>query len=795
MIIRNWKMIYGDYAPLDCVAPCSMYSVLLENGLIDDPFAGMNELEATKLSDKDCVFESNFNVDPSTISKDYTEIVFHGLDTICNVYLNGEHLGKTMNMHTAYTYNVKEYLLEGENVLRLEFSSPTEYIKYMQHRRNLFTNRDSIPGASHLRKALCMFGWDWGPMLPDMGIYRDVELRAYDADRLEDFEVLQYHIDGKVRLEISASTAHGSACDMFAEFDGKKVKMSAGKCSIDVDSPKLWWIRGYGEQYLYDLRITACLGETVIDEINKKIGLRTIEVSRKKDKYGREFTFKVNGTEVFVMGANYIPNDSILPRITEQKLENIIDAAVFANYNCMRVWGGGYYPEDYFFDLCDKYGLLVWEDYMMACCSIWLTDDMCRNFRDEAIYNTKRIRHHASLGLLCGNNEIETMICGTNWGDNLQDRLDYVRLYENILADIAMKYAPQVFYWPSSPSTGGGLDHPNANDDGDVHFWEVWHGEKPFTEYRRYMFRFCSEFGFQSFPSVKTLATVCDDKDMNPFSRVMENHQKCKCGNKRILTYLADNYLYPSSFENLVYASQLLQAEAIKYGVEYFRTIRKCCKGSVYWQINDCWPVASWSSVDYYGRYKILHYYARKFYAPHLPVLIINDDEISVYVVNETMNEFKGTLKLAVCSDNMIPIDCREYDVEVKPLTSGLLELFEYTPADPYGEYIYADLYDKDGIFVMRQCELFVKPKHYNWHKPDIKISATDAPGGVKLSFSSDIFAKSVFADFEDADIILSDNAFDITNGDLYEVFARTNLSASDIIGRIKVKSVYNIGE
>lgn len=786
-------MIFDGFGTIDCTAPCSMYSVLTDNNLIDDPFVGMNEKEACALSEKDCVFESSFAADDKMLSMDYAELTFYGLDTICAIYFNGKLIGKTMNMHTAFTYDVKNLLLAGENKLRLEFSSPVRYIRYMNHRRNLRTNRDSIPGASHLRKALCMFGWDWGPALPDMGIYRDVELNCYNTDKINDFEVLQYHKDNEVELEIKVNTKHASDCDIYAEIDGKNVKLIGGKCCIKIDNPKLWWIRGYGEQHLYDLRITLQENEVVVDELNKKIGLRTIEVSRNTDKYGKEFTFRINGVEVFIMGANYIPNDSILPRITHERLDNIINAALFANYNCMRVWGGGYYPEDYFFDLCDKYGLLVWEDYMMACSGIWLTDEMCENFRTEAIYNTKRLRHHASLGLLCGNNEIEVMICGNNWGGNVQDRLDYIRLYENVLADVALRYAPQIFYWPSSPSTGGGFDRPDADDDGDVHFWEVWHGEKPFTEYRKHMFRFCSEFGFQSFPSVKTIKTFCEEADMNPFSPVMENHQKCKSGNKKILTYLADNYLYPSKFDNLVYASQLLQAEAIKYGVEYFRSIRKCCKGSIYWQINDCWPVASWSSVDYYGRYKILHYYARKFHAPHLLALLIDDEEISVNVINETMKEFSGKIRLSICQNDMSVIKCKDYDVCINPLNATQIDCFDYVCETPSGEYIYADLYNENGEFVMRQCEIFVRPKHYNWKKPDIKVNARKCDNKVLLSFTSDIFAKSVYVDFDDADIILSDNCFDITDNAAYEIYAHTQMNPDELISKMNIKTVYDI--
>ena len=443
-------------------------------------------------------------------------------------------------------------------------------------------------------------------------------------------------------------------------------------------------MRGYGEQNLYDLTLELVSGENLLDTKHLRIGLRTLTVSTEPDadKRGSEFCFVINGVKIFAMGANYVPMDSLLSRVTPQRLDKLTDWAVDANFNTLRVWGGGYYPEDHFYDLCDEKGILVWQDFMVACANIWLTEEMEAQFREEAKENLLRLQHHASLGLLCGNNEMEDMILGGAQNTELV-RMDYLKLYEHILAEASIKYAPDTYYWPSSPSSGGGFDDPGNFARGDTHYWKVWHGGVPFTAYRQEKFRFCSEYGFESFPSMKTIKAFAEQEDWNCFSRVMENHQKCRGGNGNILRYLANNYLYPGSFENLVYASQLLQADAISYGVEHFRRLRGYCMGSIYWQFNDCWPVASWSSVDYFGRYKALHYAARRFYAPVAMGLFLEKGTLTVNVSNETMGTFQGSIVLSVRSRDFAAHYQERVEVSVNRLSSrDVFTLEQAEPAD-----------------------------------------------------------------------------------------------------------------
>ena len=797
MIVKDWTLYYEGQEPVACQAPCTLYSVLYESGRIPDPFYGLNDQRLTALADKDCAFEAQVEADEALLSRQYVELTFQGLDTICRISLNGVTLDRVKNMHRAYTYDVKELLRPGKNTLRLEFASPTRYFAERHAKHYLYTNDgDTIPGAAHLRKALYQSGWDWGPALPDMGIYRPVTLEGYDVDRIGDVAVRQHHReDGSVEVEVSVAGKRGADTVCYASMDGKRVELTGGTGRIVVENPRLWWVRGYGEQNLYDLDIEMTAGGRVIDRCRKEIGLRTLTVSTAKDPDGggSEFCFVNNGVKIFSMGANYIPQDNLLSRVTPARLDEMMVQCLDGNFNTLRVWGGGYYPDDYFFQLCDRNGILVWLDFMVACANVYMTEEFERECAAEAEGVLKRLHHHASLGLFCGNNEMEEMIANQGKGESLLVRNDYVRLYEHVLPELCERYAPQTFYWPSSPSSGGGFDEPGNFARGDTHYWEVWHGGVPFTTYRKKSFRFCSEYGFESFPSMKTIRTFCEEKDMNCFSRVMEDHQKCKGGNGKILRYLADNYLYPSSFEDLVYLSQLLQADAIKYGVEHFRRQRGYCMGSIYWQFNDCWPVASWSSVDSLGRYKALHYAAKKFYAPVAMGLFLENGRLAVNISNETMADFRGHIQLSLCRSDLTVLDQVRAEAAVEALTARDVFSYKVPESDPYETYLYVDLYDGAGNFLMRQTELLVPAKHFSWLPPHLDFQFTDAEGGVEIAVTSDVFTKGVAIDFDTFDCVLSDNFFDLTDGRPYRVTARTDRSAAQLRDHLLYKTVNGI--
>lgn len=795
MLLENWKMAYEEHTDIHCTVPCSMYSVLYENKIIPNPYYGLNEYNLVGLSDKGCTFETEFDVDDETMQMDYQELIFHGLDTICDIYLNGTLLKKVKNAHRIYRIDVKDYLKPRKNTLRCDFESPTQFMTQMHNKKPTYLNGETISGAGFLRKPLYMSGWDWGPSLPDMGIFRPVELNCYNVDKIDNIFVIQKHNEDFVTLDVEVSTYHNSDAEIYVNIDGKDVKLTDGKATVTIENPKLWWVRGYGEQYLYDISAYLEKDGKILDKKKQKLGLRTLTVSCDKDEIGNEFCFVINGIKIFAMGADCIPEDSLLSRITEQTTRRLIDNALDANFNCIRIWGGGYYPNDYFYDLCDKEGIIVWQDFMVACANIFLGDGMKEELVEEAKCNLKRLRHHASLGLLCGNNEMEIAV--KEWPEVVTSDdviTDYLELYENILPEICKEYAPQTFYWSSSPSSGGGFDDPGSPDRGDVHFWEVWHDSKPYTEYRKHKFRFCSEYGFESYPNMKTIQSFCEEEDMNCFSRVMESHQKCKNGNQKILMYLSERYRYPNNFADLVYASQLLQGDAIKYGVEHFRRNRGVCMGSLYWQFNDCWPVASWSSVDYFGRCKALHWYAKKFYAPVALALFVENEVLSVNIANETVESFKGEIRISRCTNTFEVKEKYDCSVCVGGLTSEDVYTMKLQSDDKYSEYIFADLYDDKGNFMMRQTELFCKPKNFLWQRPLFSADIIEVENGVRITVSSDVFAKGVCVDFDGLDCHLSDNFFDLTSKDAYIITAKTTYSPNELMEKITFKSVYDVG-
>ncbi|MBQ7907415.1 MAG: glycoside hydrolase family 2 protein [Clostridia bacterium] len=796
MVILNWKMDFGEYKGLECVSPCDMYSVLYDHGYIDDPYYGTNEKELCQLSRQDSCFYSELYLDDSQLGCDRIELTFYGLDTICNIYFNDTLLDSVMNMHRMYEYDVKS-LAKHKNQIRLEFKAPIPYFEKMESAHHLYMNGDTLPGASHLRKAFYMSGWDWAPTLPNMGIFRPVELCCYNDDRLGNIEIIQHHEDGKVKLELSCTTKHNQGgLDIYVQLDGKRIPLENGRGELVIENPRLWWPNGYGKQELYDLSVSLCKNGAVIDTQKRSIGLRTITLCQEKDRFGQEFCFQVNGVKIFAMGANYVPMDNLISRDSDERLKRLIEDCIFANFNCIRVWGGAFYPSDYFYQLCDQYGLVVWQDFMVACANIRLTDTMKEEFIAEATYNVKRIRHHACLGLLCGNNEMEEAICNWECADGFDPlvRSDYLKLYEEILPTVCREHAPYISYTPSSPTSGGGFDSPQDYTRGDVHFWNVWNGNCGFDEYRKHKFRFCSEYGFESLPSIKTIDAFCPRSEQNLLSYTMECHQKHWHGNVKLLNYLAEKYQLPKDLKATVYASQLNQATAIKYGVEHFRRNRGYTMGSIYWQLNDPWPVASWSSVDYYGRYKALHYFAKKFYQPVALGIFNEDGQVTINVANESTSAFEGYIKVGVKKNDLSTIFEEERSFRVDMLSS--LDVDSFSNVDFEGQhdaFFYAELYDKGGTLLARGTELGIVPKHFDFLKPEIKIEANDTEGGVLLLFSTNVLAKNVEVSFKHHDLILSDNYFDLIGDEPYEVFVKTDLGAKDLVKDISLLTVYDI--
>lgn len=807
-----WRMREADSETWHSAhVPGSVYADLMADGTMPDPFWRENELDAFERMKKDYVYQRTFTVSEAQLAHAHVELVCEGLDTLAHVSLNGREIAFADNMHITWVWDVKEQLHAGENTLEIRFDSPILYCAKKAEEAPGWESSDATPGFRHLRKAHCMFGWDWGPRLPDAGIWRPIFLRTWDTARLENALMLQAHHDGVVDVTIRPEIAGESAWS--AEItapDGEVLTLPetmAAEQVIAIQNPQLWWPNGLGKQPLYRVTVRLATGDTRM----WRIGLRTMTVSREKDEWGEEFCHVVNGMKVFAMGADYIPEDNILARVTPERTRRLLEDCKAANFNAIRVWGGGYYPDDAFYDICDELGLLVWQDLMYACAFYDLTPDFERSIRVETHQNVARLRHHASLALICGNNEMEMFMAGAN-SALINHRTwefvptyphhitDYVKMFEYILPAIVKETAPQTYWWPASPSSGGNFDAPNDENRGDNHYWDVWHGEKPFTEYRKFFFRYASEFGFQSFPCLKSVEQFTLPDDRNIFSRVMERHQRNQAANGKILSYLSQTFRYPNSFDDLLYASQLMQAEAIRYGVEHWRRNRGRCMGAIIWQLNDIWPVASWASIDYYGRWKALHYAAKRFFAP---VMVSAEEEgelsqnpkINEYhpapleksfrlnVCNETLRDVTGEVVWALRTPDGAIVRQNQQTLTIPAMSAKWLDKVDCADASLTGHYV-SFAFVVDDVAVSEGTCIFCAPKHFEFVDPRLTVETR----GDTLVVTSHAYAKQVWLESEDADLLLDDNAFDMNPG------TKVVRVVKGTAEKVRVRSVWDLG-
>ncbi|MBQ4514317.1 MAG: glycoside hydrolase family 2 protein [Anaerolineaceae bacterium] len=765
--------------------PGSVYSDLLNTGKIPDPFWRDNEMKVLPLMEHDYSYSRSFTVPNDILTKEHIYLRCYGLDTLASIKLNGDWIGKADNMHRTWLFDVKPFLNAGENELSITFFSPTKFIREAYAAHRLEGSSDAMEGFPYLRKAHCMFGWDWGPRLPDCGIWRDIELIAWDQARIGDVHIRQQHEPGRVNLSVRTSLEGEPGPDSNVHVkiigpDGEIYTANGTNCEISIENPRIWWPAGLGEQPLYQVEVELSFGEVTSDVWSKRIGLRTLSVCREKDPDGKgeSFCHIVNGVKVFAMGADYIPEDNLFARRSPDRTHRLLEDARLANMNSIRVWGGGCYPDDWFYDICDELGLLVWQDFMFACAVFELSDEFEQNIRAEAVDNIRRLRHHPSLALWCGNNEMEDFVRQETWVTEKKQAADYIKMYEYIFPQILKQEDPDTFYWPSSPSSGGSFDGPNDPERGDVHYWAVWHGLKPFTDYRNYLFRYASEFGFQSFPPMATIESFTEPEDRNPFSYVMEKHQRNASANGRIAEYLSQTYLYPTSFDSFVYASQLLQAQAMQYGVEHWRRHRGHCMGAIVWQLNDIWPVVSWASIDYFGRWKALHYYEKRFFAPVLisceEVGIISQDtnvnaehfpdkmSTRLNVSNETREVFEGTVRWSLRAPDASVIESGSFDVSVPPLSAvWLSDAQDFSKYSFYDCYYSYELADSCGNRVGSGSVLFCAPKHFQFADPKLNVRVE----GDEIVVTAQAYALSVEIQCG-ADVLLEDNFFDMNAGE-----------------------------
>jgi beta-mannosidase len=802
---------------------------LLRDGLIPQPFYRDNESRLQWIGLTDWEYRDTFQADTSTLVHENVDLVFEGLDTFADVYLNDRLLIQTNNCFRAWRISARKLLQPGANTLRIVFHSPVEKIlPYVRAQPYVLPaistinggNEGGLPTAPYTRKPPYQYGWDWGPRFVTQGIWRPVRLETWDVLRIDTFHIVQRKITPEAAvldLELDVEASHAAPATISLEHDpmsaaqtddgSRSVQLDPGinhlSVPVRISAPRLWYPAGYGKQNRYHFSAVVRLGQETAARAERITGLRSVELRRVPDPWGKSFTFVINGIAVFAKGANVIPFDSFPPRVTAERHRAILQAALDAHMNMVREWGGGYYESDDFYDICDELGLLVWQEFSFGGDMVPGDTAFQENVRQEAIEQIKRLRDHPSIVLWCGNNEIETG--WLHWADrqafkatvspDIRERVwqDYMVLFADILKSAVTRYAAPVPYWPSSPSAD--FEEPPDNDhNGDMHYWMVWHGLAPAVDYLKQFPRFMTEFGFQSFPDMRTIRAFTQPADLDIRSVVMQSHQKNKGGNERILTYMLREYHEPRDFASFVYLSQVQQAEIIKLGAEHFRRQRPRTMGALYWQLNDCWPVASWSSIDYYGRWKALHYFARRFFADILVSPYAHDDKVDVYVVSDRLQSISGTIRVRLLDFSGKTFLDEPHPVDIPAQSSAIyLSLDQKTlaaKATPRRSFLVVDL-EMGGKRLSRNLVFFDHMRNLALPVvPRIDVKLYKKGEAYSLTLRTPGLARNVYVSFADLDVAVSDNYFDLLPGEPVTVDLTTSSSLQQLESALKIMSL-----
>ena len=805
----------GEDDAFPAQVPGCVHTDLLAAGKIEEPFYRDNEDRLQWVGETDWRYTRVIDVPASLLAHARVLLRCEGLDTLATIILNGTEIGRTDNMFRTWEFEVKNILRAGENTIEVRFDSPLPYIKARQQERKIgeWSGPREVNGRAWVRKQPCNFGWDWGPRLITCGIWRPMHVLAFDHARLTDVQVTQEHQpSGAVELTVTATADIINATPLTAavtvSLDGKTVAETrvplAGQSAtaqLTVTQPQLWWPNGLGAQPLYEVQVTLLAdGNLPCDTVTRRIGLRTLRLDRHPDQWGESFQFVVNGVPFFAKGANWIPSDAFVTRVTREHYRDLLTSAAQANMNMLRSWGGGIYEPDDFFELCDELGLCVWQDFIFSCAAYPAFDEaFMRNVRVEAEENVRRLRHHPSLALWCGNNELEMFFRAKDCSQGQMSEEEYDSLFDVLLAEVVHEFDSARDYWPCSPHTPVG-DRYNFNDpaSGDAHLWDVWHGRKPFEWYRTCEHRFNSEFGFQSFPEPKTTYGYTLPQDRNVTTYVMEHHQRSGIGNAVIMQYMLDWYRLPGSFEMTLWLSQVLQGMAIKYAVEHWRRAMPRGMGTLYWQLNDNWPVASWSSIDYHGRWKALHYMAKNFYAPLLisGVEDLTAGTVEIHVTSDRRDACAGDARWTLTDIAGKEIAGGERAVQIPALGNSLVETLDLQrylqEFGPRNLLLWLELTVASEP-VSTNLVLFARPKHIELADPHITTTVT---GTNKEDFVITLTAESpalwAWLELDGVDAGCSDNFFHLRPGVPVEVTLSpaAALSREEVEKRLRVHSL-----
>lgn len=755
---------------MKATVPGTVHTDLLALKKIPDPYYRMNELDLQWIDLVSWIYRREFSVDSEFLSADKVELVAEGLDTYVNIKINGTAVAETDNMFVTHRIDAKDMLLVGENVIEILFDSPTLRARALeeQYGKHLaaFDSR-----RVYVRKAQYSFGWDWGPRFPTSGVWLPIRLEARSVARVESAYAKVISLDGEKavisvavelekyqneKLEVRIQIGFGDEqCQR--TWSGYAASISQ---EFEIPHPRLWWPNGYGAQPLYSLTVSVLLGAKEIDTHRSQFGIRQLRLLQEPDAEGKSFIFEINGERIFCKGADWIPADNFIPRIGEKKYRRLLTMANEANMNMLRVWGGGIYEQDIFYDLCDEFGIMVWQDFMYACATYPGEEWFVRKAIDEAESVVKRLRQHPSIAVWCGNNE-----CEWGWHDSTQRHIDEMpgaAIFRDKLAEVCGRLDGTRPYWRTTPFGEG---HPNDERNGNQHHWKVWAFWEDFREYQQSKPRFVTEFGFESPPKKETLMGVTLPSDRHIQSKVLEHHNKQVRATERLYAFLSGHFKVTGDYEDVIYKMQLVQAEALKCGVEHWRRRKFWTAGTLYWQLDDCWPVFSWSSIDYDLRPKASYYYTKRFYAPILVSLVENGDVVECWISNDTLSDVDGVF--SVQSENLDGRILRKTTSKISvPKNSSMCVLKrtrgELKISDTLAQFLYARFVL--GKEVLSENTLFFEEfKHITFPRQRLRWRLRRVlPSEYILEINADKFAKSVCIEVSRNEVWLSDNYFDL---------------------------------
>lgn len=793
---KGWEFSQaGSNEWMSARVPGTVHQDLLDHGRLPDPFYGMNEQKVQWVEKEDWLYRTVFTVTADQLKSDAAWLTFEGLDTYADVYLNGSLLLKADNMFVGHKLAVKDVLREGENRLMIRFRSPVEETAPQWDTDGFNYPADNDHSEKRMsvytRKAPYSYGWDWGIRLATSGIWRPVKLTFCNGAAIDDFFVCQQEVTEQVakvdnQLEINNVTstpkeaqvkvvyAYGEQADTLT----RTVVLQPGKNSLSmpawIEKPHLWMPNGWGDPALYTFTATVSVDGKEVASREEAIGLRSIRVVMEDDKDGKSFYFEVNGKPMFAKGSNYIPGDALLPNMTGERYARLFEDIRAANMNMVRVWGGGIYEDDRFYEEADRNGILVWQDFIFACTTYPHDPTFLKRVSEEAVYNMRRLRNHASLAMWCGNNEIYEGMRYWGWKDKYSPVVwkemteGYDVLFRQLLPELVEANDPGRFYMHGSPYEAN-WGRPESWKIADSHNWGTWYGQKPFESLDTEIPRFMSEYGFQAFPEMKTIRMFASPEDYELESPVMNAHQKASIGNFLIKKTMALYYKVPEKFEDLIYAGLILQGQGMRHGIEAHRRHRPYCMGSLPWQLNDSWPVVSWSSIDYYGNWKAMHYQIRRAFAPVLVDAIKEGNNLSYYIMSDRLTDEELTLNLELMDFNGKVYRKQKVDGLLPANTSKLFyqEPMEQALAgrDSATTFMHMVVKSKKGEVLSDEIYYFAHPKDQLLPKTPLQWQVKQKKGYCEVTVKADKLARDIFIEVPVQGVRFSDNFFDLLPG------------------------------